>query len=40
MKAPHIHYSKNETSIELMRKVKKLFDPKGLLNPYKYVLDK
>lgn len=38
MKAPYISYSKSDTSIELMRKMKHLFDPKGLLNPYKYVL--
>jgi FAD/FMN-containing dehydrogenase len=37
MKAPHISYSKNDTSIEMMRKIKHLFDPKGLLNPYKYI---
>ncbi|OWZ53847.1 hypothetical protein LQV05_006572 [Cryptococcus neoformans] len=38
MKAPYIGYSKNETSIEVMKKVKNLFDPKGLLNPYKYIV--
>lgn len=38
MKAPYIGYSKNETSIEVMKKVKHLFDPKGLLNPYKYIV--
>ncbi|WRT69360.1 uncharacterized protein IL334_006344 [Kwoniella shivajii] len=38
MKAPYIGYSKNDTSIELMRKIKTLFDPKGLLNPYKYII--
>jgi FAD/FMN-containing dehydrogenase len=37
MKAPYIGYSKTETSIELMRKVKTLFDPRGTLNPYKYI---
>lgn len=37
MKAPHIHYSKTAESIEMMRRIKKLFDPKGLMNPYKYV---
>jgi FAD/FMN-containing dehydrogenase len=38
MKAPYIGYSKHETSIELMRRVKVLFDPKGTLNPYKYIV--
>jgi FAD/FMN-containing dehydrogenase len=37
MKAPYIGYSQNETSVEMMRQIKNLFDPKGLLNPYKYV---
>jgi FAD/FMN-containing dehydrogenase len=37
MKAPYIGYSQDETAIEMMRKIKNLFDPKGLLNPYKYV---
>lgn len=37
MKAPHIHYSQDETSVELMRKIKKSFDPKGICNPYKYL---
>ncbi|KAL7418713.1 D-lactate ferricytochrome c oxidoreductase [Cryptotrichosporon argae] len=39
MKAPHVHYSKSEESIALMRKVKHLFDPKGIMNPYKYILN-
>ncbi|OCF33401.1 D-lactate dehydrogenase [Kwoniella heveanensis CBS 569] len=38
MKAPYIGYSKNDVSIEMMRKIKTLFDPKGLLNPYKYII--
>nr|ODN92621.1 D-lactate dehydrogenase [Cryptococcus depauperatus CBS 7841] len=38
MKAPYIGYTKNKTSIEMMRKIKQLFDPKGLLNPYKYIV--
>lgn len=37
MKAPHVHYSKSPASIDLMRKIKTLFDPKGLMNPYKYI---
>ncbi|ODO02013.1 D-lactate dehydrogenase [Cryptococcus wingfieldii CBS 7118] len=38
MKAPYVHYSKNETSIAIMKQIKQLFDPKGLLNPYKYIV--
>jgi FAD/FMN-containing dehydrogenase len=29
---------KNDTSVEMMRKIKQIFDPKGLLNPYKYIV--
>ena len=35
MKAQKIGYSKDQTSIEYMKKIKALFDPKGILNPYK-----
>jgi len=38
MKAPYIGYSKDQISIDLMRRVKKMFDPKGILNPYKFIL--
>jgi FAD/FMN-containing dehydrogenase len=38
MKAPYIGYSKSQTSIDMMKQVKKMFDPKGILNPYKYVV--
>lgn len=38
MKAPYIRYSRDETAIELMKKIKGLFDPKGLLNPGKYII--
>lgn len=38
MKAPYISYSKSQTSIDMMKQVKKMFDPKGILNPYKYVV--
>lgn len=34
-KPPFLHLSKSESSINLMRSVKKLIDPKGILNPYK-----
>ncbi|KZT30354.1 FAD-binding domain-containing protein [Neolentinus lepideus HHB14362 ss-1] len=35
MKAHALHYSKNEVSIEWMRKIKNLFDPNGIMNPGK-----
>jgi FAD/FMN-containing dehydrogenase len=35
MKAPYIGYSKSAESVEAMRGVKHLFDPHGILNPYK-----
>ncbi|WVR05081.1 hypothetical protein IAU60_002093 [Kwoniella sp. DSM 27419] len=38
MKAPYISYSQSATSIDLMRQIKRVFDPKGIMNPYKYVL--
>ncbi|KAJ3176633.1 hypothetical protein HDU87_004961 [Geranomyces variabilis] len=36
MKAPYLSYSKSADFIDLMKSMKKLFDPKGILNPYKY----
>lgn len=36
MKAPHIHYSQSDVSIKLMRDIKHLIDPKGIMNPYKF----
>lgn len=38
MKANCIHYSKNDVTVGLMQQTKKMFDPKGILNPYKTVL--
>ncbi len=35
MKATKIGYSKSETSIEYMKRIKAVFDPKGILSPYK-----
>ncbi len=35
MKANCIHYSKNDTMVHVMQQLKKLFDPNGILNPYK-----
>ncbi|XP_064212864.1 D-2-hydroxyglutarate dehydrogenase, mitochondrial isoform X1 [Tribolium castaneum] len=34
-KPKYIHYSKSESAIQLMKDLKKLMDPKGILNPYK-----
>ncbi|KAJ3337140.1 hypothetical protein HDU93_001521 [Gonapodya sp. JEL0774] len=39
-KAPHLHYSKPAPMIRLMHQIKDLFDPKGIMNPYKYLPDK
>ncbi|KAL9021931.1 MAG: hypothetical protein Q9185_000882 [Variospora sp. 1 TL-2023] len=36
-KKPYIGYSRSETMIRLMKEIKNLFDPKGIMNPYKYV---
>ncbi|CAA3033072.1 D-2-hydroxyglutarate dehydrogenase, mitochondrial, partial [Olea europaea subsp. europaea] len=30
-----LHLSKNEQSIELMRSIKRMIDPKHIMNPYK-----
>ncbi|KAK4490679.1 hypothetical protein RD792_001371 [Penstemon davidsonii] len=35
MKANKIHYSKSAETVQLMASIKKLLDPKGILNPYK-----
>ncbi|XP_062102487.1 D-2-hydroxyglutarate dehydrogenase, mitochondrial isoform X2 [Humulus lupulus] len=35
MKANKIHYSKSKNTVQLMASIKKLLDPKGILNPYK-----
>lgn len=34
-KPQYIHYSKNENSLNLMKDIKQLMDPNGILNPYK-----
>jgi len=34
-KTQYIHYSKSQGSLNLMINIKKLMDPKGILNPYK-----
>ena len=34
-KADFIHYSKSSQAVEVMRGIKLLLDPQGILNPYK-----
>lgn len=36
-KNKYIGYSRNETMIGLMKQIKNLYDPNGIMNPYKYV---
>lgn len=36
-KKPYIGYTKNETEIKLMKDLKNHYDPKGIMNPYKYI---
>lgn len=35
MKPEALHYSKSDPMIDVMKSIKKLFDPNGILNPYK-----
>jgi (R)-2-hydroxyglutarate---pyruvate transhydrogenase len=36
-KNKYLGYSQSDANIEMMRRIKQLFDPKGLMNPYKYL---
>ncbi|KAI0392573.1 hypothetical protein F5Y17DRAFT_352829 [Xylariaceae sp. FL0594] len=36
-KKKYLGYSRNDTMIGLMKQVKNLYDPNGIMNPYKYV---
>ncbi|KAL9123376.1 MAG: hypothetical protein Q9187_000058 [Circinaria calcarea] len=36
-KKPYIRYSRSETMIRLMKQIKNLYDPNGIMNPYKYI---
>ncbi|KAI9884988.1 MAG: hypothetical protein M1823_003225 [Watsoniomyces obsoletus] len=36
-KKKFLGYSRSENMIELMRGIKRLYDPKGIMNPYKYI---
>lgn len=38
-KRNHIHYSKSPGAVTLMKSIKKLLDPNGILNPYKVLPD-
>ena len=38
LKSIHLHYSKPAPMIGLMRRVKELFDPRGILNPHKVLI--
>ncbi|KAF9270373.1 FAD-binding domain-containing protein [Marasmius fiardii PR-910] len=37
MKTHALHYSKDQVSLELMKKIKEMFDPKGIMNPGKVI---
>ncbi|KAF2177459.1 hypothetical protein K469DRAFT_603293 [Zopfia rhizophila CBS 207.26] len=36
-KKPFIGYSRSDTMIKLMKQIKDLYDPNGIMNPYKYI---
>lgn len=36
-KKAYIGYSRNETMVKLMKQIKNLYDPNGIMNPYKYI---
>ena len=37
MKGEHIHYSKSPEMVQLFGRIKTMFDPNGIMNPYKYL---
>uniref|UniRef100_A0A914DCM2 D-2-hydroxyglutarate dehydrogenase, mitochondrial n=1 Tax=Acrobeloides nanus TaxID=290746 RepID=A0A914DCM2_9BILA len=37
LKKPYIHLGKHEKELSLNKELKKIFDPKGILNPYKMI---
>ncbi|KAL7748226.1 D-lactate ferricytochrome c oxidoreductase [Sorochytrium milnesiophthora] len=39
MKAQHIHYSKSAAMVLTMQRIKRLLDPNGIMNPYKFLPD-
>jgi FAD/FMN-containing dehydrogenase len=34
-KSPYLNYSKSDAMIKYMTEIKKVFDPNGIMNPYK-----
>ncbi|OTA80163.1 hypothetical protein M434DRAFT_401876 [Hypoxylon sp. CO27-5] len=36
-KKKYIGYSRDQTTIRIMKQIKNLFDPNGIMNPYKYI---
>jgi len=34
-----IHFSKSDSAVFLMKQIKQVFDPKGIMNPYKVLPD-
>jgi (R)-2-hydroxyglutarate---pyruvate transhydrogenase len=36
-KKKFVGYSRSETMLKLMRQIKGLYDPNGIMNPYKYI---
>lgn len=36
-KKDYIGYNRNETMVRLMKQIKALYDPNGIMNPYKYI---
>ncbi|KAH7135438.1 hypothetical protein B0J11DRAFT_159417 [Dendryphion nanum] len=36
-KKAYIGYSRNDTMVKLMKQIKNLYDPNGIMNPYKYI---
>jgi FAD/FMN-containing dehydrogenase len=38
-KRDYIRFSKSEKAVQVMQQIKKSFDPKGILNPYKVLPD-
>jgi len=36
-KNKYLGYSKSRDEIKVMRRIKTLFDPSGIMNPYKYL---
>jgi len=38
-KRQYIYHSKSKSAVKVMKDIKKIFDPKGILNPYKTLPD-